>query len=208
MINLIIAVIIAYLVGSIPFGYLAGKLLKGTDIRKHGSGNIGATNVFRTVGKIPGICVLSLDMAKGYFAAGFLAQLFLNYGVAAGDNLFRIMLGVSCVCGHTWTVFLKFKGGKGVATAFGVMMALAPKCIGAGMLLWLCVFVLSHYVSLSSIAAAVSLPVFALFFKEPREFIILVIVLSALIVYRHIPNIRRLMKGEEPKLAVFSSKKS
>jgi len=206
ILHLVAAIFAAYLIGSIPFGYLAGRVLKGVDIRKHGSGNVGATNVFRVVGKLPGIAVLLLDILKGYIAVTILVVLFSRANLPVGENTFKILFGLACVLGHNWTIFLKFKGGKGVAATVGVLIGLAPAAIAAWAVIWFLVFIATRYVSLSSLAASVLAPLCALLFKEPKESVILITALSILIIYRHRSNIKRLLKGEEPKLSLSGKK--
>ena len=150
----------AYLLGSIPTGYLAGRA-RGIDIRTVGSGNMGATNVFRTLGKTAGVIVLVVDGLKGYAACTWLcdgtAWRFLTLPRWTRE-LYRIIAGISAVLGHNFTCWLKFKGGKGIATSAGVFVALAPLALGIALGTWIVVFALSRYVSVASIAAAVALP--------------------------------------------------
>lgn len=200
MIFLLLSLISSYLLGSIPTGYLFGKALKGIDIRKHGSGNVGATNVFRTVGKIPGIAVLFLDALKGFAAVALAAGFFYQKGSNLNIEWFCIASALAAVAGHIWTIFLNFKGGKGVATGLGTLIALmhqvAFSCLGV----WAIVFTITRVVSISSIVASVSLPFFAWIFHRPIELKILSVTLCILSIYKHIPNIKRLFKGEEKRL--------
>lgn len=200
MIYLILSLISSYLLGSIPTGYLFGRVLKDIDIRQHGSGNVGATNVFRTVGKIPGVIVLFLDALKGFAAVALAAGFFYHPSSPINIEWFCIASALTAVAGHIWTIFLNFKGGKGVATATGALVALMHQVAGACFLVWALVFALTRIVSVASIAASISLPVFAWFFNQPVELRILSVTLCVLSIYRHIPNIKRLLKGEEKKL--------
>jgi acyl phosphate:glycerol-3-phosphate acyltransferase len=199
-----IGIVISYLVGSIPTAFVFGKLIKGIDIREFGSGNVGATNALRVLGKGVGITVLILDVLKGVVVI-LLAEIVLARLNLSAD-IFRILVGISCICGHNWTIFLKFKGGKGIATTLGVLIGLALKTPGLGMILlllviiWLIVFVISRIVSLSSIVSALCLPVFALVFKQSPVFIIACVLLSFFVLLRHKPNIMRLLQGKESKL--------
>ena len=155
----ILIVVVGYLLGSIPTGFLVAKA-KGIDIRSAGSGNIGATNVFRILGKPAGIFVLLVDALKGFAACSWLAGVvFRVFSVPPEqtENL-RILAGICAVLGHNYTCWLKFKGGKGIATSAGVYFALAPLAAGIALGTWMVVFVLSRYVSVASIAAAVALP--------------------------------------------------
>lgn len=200
MTAILLGVVAAYLLGSIPTGYIFGKLLKGVDIREHGSRNVGATNVFRVVGKVPGIIVLVLDIVKGFAAVSLLSGLLSGQGQVINENLFKIILGMAAIAGHNWTAFLKFKGGKGVATSAGVLIALTPKVLVLGLIVWALVFAITRYVSLGSIVAALSVIAGVFIFSEPIEIKALVFVASALMIYRHKSNIGRLLRGEEKRL--------
>ena len=195
--------ITAYLVGSIPFAYIAGKLFKGIDIRDFGSGNVGATNVVRTLGKGPGILVLLCDMAKGMAAVRLVPLLFgamITGGFPISDQRVNAICGVLAVVGHIWTVFLRFKGGKGVATTVGAFFGLTL----IGMLIALAVFLLvaylTRYISAGSISLGISLFVANLLMSEHREYIVLSGALAVLIIYTHRANIRRLIKGTEHRV--------
>lgn len=182
----------AYLLGSIPFGLLIARV-KGIDIRSRGSGNIGATNVLRHVGKGEALLTLCADAAKGFIPA-FLAVHIFPYGPAAG------FIGVAAVAGHVFSVFLRFRGGKGVATALGVLGAYAP---AVGLLtvgIWILIFAVFRISSLSAIGAFLLLPVVALLAGEPGEKTALLLGLSLLIIIRHKDNIGRLIRGEEAKM--------
>jgi glycerol-3-phosphate acyltransferase PlsY len=190
----------AYLLGSIPFGLLLAKLFGGADVRKSGSGNIGAANVTRVVGPLAGILTLALDAAKG--AAGvWLAARFTE------ENATWMMLAaLAALVGHCFPVWLKFKGGKGVATALGVFLALCLPAAVAALIVFLIVVASWRYVSLGSIAAAAAMPLLMYFLWAPRHAPPLVITFgslaaAALIVYKHDANIQRLVQGEEPKFS-------
>ena len=189
-------IVSAYLIGSIPFGYLIGRM-RGVDVRTVGSKNIGATNVYRTVGKKWGFLAFFCDFLKGFVPS------MLAVGSAiphpASPN-FPVLVGLACVIGHTLTIFMKFKGGKGVATAFGMMMALAP--IPA--LLAFAVFVVtvwrSHYISLGSMLAAVTLAASVWFFPVVLAMRVIAVLLAAFVIYKHKSNIERLIKGCENRI--------
>ena len=133
----IAALVSSYLIGSIPTAYLFVRFLKGADIRKVGSGNVGATNALRVLGKGPGVLVLLLDIFKGFAAVVFLGNYFVNKpGFLEGHNLL-ILMGLCCICGHNWTIFLQFKGGKGIATSFGVLLALSIQIHGLNIVMGL-----------------------------------------------------------------------
>jgi len=198
-------IIISYLVGSIPTAYIFGRVIKGVDIRKFGSGNVGATNAMRLLGKKIGVTVLLLDILKGFLAVFILGNLFKNRGLLPRDA-FLIMLGVAVICGHNWTVFLSFKGGKGIATTFGVLIAFACNIPGLNIILgltiltWLVSFLISRIVSASSVIAAISLPIYMAVFKQPRLMLYATMLLSAFVILRHKANLVRLFKGEEKRL--------
>jgi len=202
VLNLILSLLLAYLIGSIPTSFIFARLLKKTDIRRHGSGNVGATNVFRVVGKVPAVIVLILDMLKGYAAVVFLPEIFMNNAIdaALGLELYRILLGLSVISGHVWTVFLKFKGGKGVATTAGVLIAIAPKIIAGSASIWVLVFIAFRIVSVASITASIFLPVFALMFYSSTPLTLFTVLLCIFGTYKHKSNIQRLVRGEEKKL--------
>jgi len=200
MLYLILAIFTAYLLGSIPTGYIFGRLLKGVDIRKHGSGNMGATNVFRVVGKVPGIIVLLLDALKGFIAVKLAALFFYRQDIGISMEWFCIIAALCAVSGHNWTVFLRFKGGKGVATSTGALAALMPQVVGICFVIWAIIFLLTRIVSVASVIASVALLVFAWVFNKPAELKMLSLALCLISLYKHIPNIKRLLRGEEKKL--------
>ena len=198
---LAISVVLAYLIGSIPVAYIFGRVLKNLDIREHGSGNMGATNAFRVLGKGPGSIVLILDIIKGIIPVTFLANAF-----GLGDALSLVIISVAAVAGHNWTIFLGFKGGKGMATSLGVLIGMAIQLpglrivLGLATLTWLILFITFGYVSLASIAAAVALPILMVVFEAPFPMKAMAIVLCVFIVFRHSANIRRLAKGQENRV--------
>ena len=196
-----------YLLGAIPFGLLIARW-RGVDIRAVGSRNIGATNVFRSVGKGWGIATFVLDMGKGWCGTAVipaLAARLLDAPPQAPDA-WRLLGGICAVVGHTWPVYLRFKGGKGVATSAGMLLGVAPAAVGLGLAGWIVVFVIGRYVSLASIVAAVVLGV-AIWFPpfRPAEGWLLpsaLTLLALLIIARHRANIGRLRAGTEPQLAL------
>jgi len=202
MSGLIVSFTLAYLLGSIPTSFIFTKVLKRTDIREHGSGNVGATNVFRVVGKIPAIIVLVIDILKGYVAVALIPVFFYNSGAGSiiGIDLLKILLGVIVISGHVWSVFLKFKGGKGVATTAGVMAALAPMVLAGSVIIWVVVFSIVRIVSVASIAASIFLPIFALVFYQSTYLVFFTVLLCVMGTYKHKANIKRLIRGEEKKL--------
>lgn len=208
MSRLIIAGLISYLIGSIPTSYIIAKLLRGIDIRDYGSGNIGATNLIRVVGKTPGIIALLLDVFKGVLPLVLLAQIFYRPQMAISKPLFSVVLGLCVVFGHIWTIFLRFKGGKGVATTIGVFIGLMPLVTTLALVIWLIVVLLTKYVSLGSLVMAVSLPLLMIIFSQPTEYILFSVILCIFICYKHKDNIKRLIEGREFKIGERAGKKS
>ena len=205
-----LAIPISYLLGSIPFGYVLVRLFRNQDVRASGSGNIGATNVARSGGKALGLATLALDLAKGLFAvllAFALARHLMPWTSEAPDlpraEGFNLATGaaVAAVLGHVFPVWLHFRGGKGVATALGVFLALAPRASLCILAVFLAVFLLTRYVSLASILAAISFPLFAFFFvRHPSSIVIVAFLfIPLLIVVKHHANIRRLLAGTESR---------
>jgi acyl phosphate:glycerol-3-phosphate acyltransferase len=181
-----------YLLGSMPFGYWVVLLLKHEDIRKVGSGNIGATNVWRAYGKAYGIPIVVLDVAKGFVPA--------LVGTTLDGELVGVLAGGAAMLGHWRPLFLGFqKGGKTVATAGGTLLGVAPLLFLAGFGVWLVVFVLSRYASLASIAAAVALPVLALALGEPWPVVVFSVIAAVAVLVLHRANIARLRAGTESR---------
>ena len=191
----------AYLLGSIPTGYLVAKA-RGIDIRSVGSGNIGATNAFRVLGKPAGTFVLLIDALKGYAAAAWLVALLAPLlDVATVDlNWLRITAGICAVLGHNYTCWLKFKGGKGIATTAGVYLALAPIAVSVALMAWLIVALITRYVSAASIAAAIALPTAVWLTQDSMLLGVVTTALGALAIFKHRNNIQRLMNGTENKI--------
>jgi glycerol-3-phosphate acyltransferase PlsY len=195
----------AYLLGSIPVGVILTKLFGKGDVRKVGSGNIGATNVARVAGPLAGILTLALDAAKGA-AAVSLAARFTNQSAA-----WMIIAGLSALIGHCFPVWLGFRGGKGVATAAGVFLVLCPLALLGSLTLFILVVVFSRYVSLGSISAAASIPLLVYFLWAPHHAPPLAVTFGALaaailVVYKHDANIQRLVEGREPRFSFGKGK--
>jgi acyl phosphate:glycerol-3-phosphate acyltransferase len=208
MLWILIGIILSYLIGSIPTAYIFGRCLKGIDIRKFGSGNVGATNASRLLGKKIGITVLILDILKGLITVTLLGNLALiNTQSLIDPSLLRIILGLGCISGHNWTIFLNFKGGKGVATTLGVLLGAAWVIPGIGIVLalvvltWLITFLATRIVSVASILAAVSFPVYMAIKHLSLTLILSSFIISAFIILRHIPNIKRILQKKEPKMS-------
>jgi len=190
--------ILSYILGSIPFGYLISYAVKRIDIRNFGSGNIGATNVVRVVGKKWGILVFILDFLKGLSGPCLVA-----YFAGGASNFLIILAAVFAVCGHNWSIFLKFKGGKGVSTSLGAVAGLGfvfPQLwvvLATSLAVWVIIFRIFKYVSIASLAAAATLFVSSLIFSLPGEIKIFSLLLFAFIVFRHKKNIKDLLKRRE-----------
>ena len=201
LLKIFFSLVISYVIGAIPTAYLMGRALRRVDIRNFGSGNVGATNAFRVLGKGPGIAVLLFDISKGVWAAALVPTL-----LGLTDIIWPTILGITAVAGHNWTIFLGFKGGKGIATSLGVLIGLTivfpsiQPVVMSCVLIWQGVFLLSGYISLSSIIAAVSLPVFMTMTNQSMELIFLGIIFCVFVVIRHRPNLKRLLSGQEPKM--------
>ena len=192
---------LSYLLGSIPTGFLVAKA-KGVDIRSVGSGNIGATNVFRILGKAAGIFVLTADAVKGALAVLVVAPMAAKMGSSGEAFLqhFPALAGICAILGHNYTCWLKFKGGKGIATTAGVFAALAPAAFGIALATWLVVFAASRYVSLASIVAAVALPLAVWLTGNGGLLIGVSVSLGGLAIYKHKANIQRLLAGTENRI--------
>lgn len=201
MLTFIIALGSAYLVGSIPFGYLLGKWLKGVDLRTVGSGNPGASNAFRVLGKEFGAAVLVLDVLKGFIPARFFGGLFTVHIGQLHHTDVALVIGLGAIAGHIFSVFLNFRGGKGVATSIGVYLAIAPLPLLITLLVALPLVLLTRFVSLGSLCGAILLPVLIKILQpEARLLFIATAFLGVLVIYRHRENIRRLLQGKESRL--------
>ena len=195
-----------YLIGSIPTGFLMTKIFVGADIRGAGSKNVGATNVYRVAGKLPGFLTLVIDIAKGIIAVTLVADFFYTYLPEIDFIFYKTLLGLIVILGHIYSVFLKFKGGKGVATTIGVTAAIAPLVLLASLAVWLIVFIPTNYVSLGSLAFGITLPIAALLLDQPFYVVIFCVTLCMINTYKHKDNIKRLLKNEENKTIIFSRK--
>lgn len=188
----LLALVASYLLGAIPTSLIVGRLFRGIDLRKHGSGNLGATNVYRTLGPKFAIPVGLFDMAKGAVPVMVIAPL------VSASAYFAIVCGIMAVIGHVFSVFVGFKGGKGVATASGVMLGLTPWAVLVSFLVWALIVRLTGYVSLGSIVSALILPVAAwLLHPSARPLIGIQVLVAVAIVWLHRANIRRLLAGTE-----------
>jgi acyl phosphate:glycerol-3-phosphate acyltransferase len=187
-----ILLVVSYLVGAVPASYLAGRAFRGIDLREHGSGNLGATNAFRVLG--PGIAapVMLFDVLKGFVPTYFFPSL-----VADATWEWGIAFGAATVLGHVFPIYLSFRGGKGVATAAGVFLALAPVAVLAGVVVWVVTLALSRMVSLASILAALALLIALPFSSVPVAVQILGVVIAGLVIFSHRANLRRILQGRE-----------
>ena len=203
-------VVFAYLLGSVPTGYLLVKLFRHEDIRSVGSGNIGATNVIRSGGKGLGVATFLLDVLKGAAAVELAALVAPQFATAVPPRDIEALAAVVAVLGHMFPVWLHFRGGKGVATGFGVFLVAAPLGALAAIGLFTVVLLLTRYVSLASILSAASFPVFAWFMvtgDRPAFFIAAQIIVASLIILKHHQNIRRLMAGTESRFGARSQER-
>ena len=210
MLNILLTLFIAYLIGSFPTALIAGKLLMKIDIREHGSGNAGATNVFRVLGWKAGLVVLLIDMFKGFASVWWVPGLaVVNHDVFI---YVQILSGIAAIAGHIWTIFAKFRGGKGVGTAAGVFIGLQPAPVMICLIVFIGVVYKTKYVSLGSMIAAFLLPIillvqkFFLLVEIPMPMIVLSILLAVLIIVTHRANINRLIQGTESEFS-FGKKK-
>jgi acyl phosphate:glycerol-3-phosphate acyltransferase len=206
---LILTLVLAYLLGSVATAVWVGKIFHGIDVREHGSGNAGATNTIRVLGWKTGVPVLLIDILKGWLAA--MLPVFFNlggHGSALLTNL-QILAGVSAIFGHIFPVFAGFRGGKGVATITGVLLAIHPLLTLACLGVFMCVFLITGYVSISSMSAGFAFPIFLfIFFDTPSVYFkIFSFVVAVAMVITHRKNISRLLKGEESKLIRKGKKK-
>mgnify|MGYP000008092176 CR=1 FL=1 len=214
MLNILLSSLLffaAYLLGSFPTGYLAGKLLKGIDIREHGSGSTGATNVLRTLGKVPAALVLLIDLLKGAAAIALIPLVYSLNTITLPpqwQSLLTIAAGIGVLLGHSKSIWLNFTGGKSVATGLGILFALSWQ-VGLGALgVFLLFLAASRIVSLSSITAAIAAFVLMIFFQQPLPYQLFVLVGSTYVIWRHRSNIQRLIAGTEPQLGQKSSQET
>lgn len=189
-----LAVVAAYAIGAVPIGFLVARAFGVGDIRRRGSGNIGATNVLRTAGWVPALLTLGGDIVKGWGAA------WLGARVAGGEPVAAAACALAAVTGNCWSVFLRFRGGKGVATGLGALLALVPWAVLPAVPVWLAIALTTRYVSLGSILAAACVPLGALLFRYPAPSIVASLAVAVLIIARHHENIGRLLAGTERRL--------
>lgn len=197
----VLALLVSYVFGATPFGYLAGRM-RGMDIRQHGSGNIGATNAFRVLGKPAGITVFVLDFLKGLVPVLAAAKIIPDMPLAP------ILAGIGAILGHNFTFWLGFRGGKGIATSAGVLLALLPVAMLAGLIVWFALFFSTRYVAVASIGAALAIPIVTgLRHTGNRPLLVFAIAVAALAIIRHRSNIQRLIAGNENRFTRRSETK-
>lgn len=188
-----VVLILAYLIGSIPFGVILGRAWTGVDVRKHGSGNIGATNVLRTLGLRFAAATFVLDAGKGAVAVLLARAIGAGHGVAA-------LAGLLAVVGHNWPVFLDFRGGKGIATSWGFITATVPAAGLAFALIWVAIVIVTRYASLGSMIGAAATPIVCILVSAPWQYVAACTVVAVFAVLRHGANIRRLRAGNENRI--------
>jgi glycerol-3-phosphate acyltransferase PlsY len=200
LVKIAVVAVSSYLIGAIPASFLMGRLVRGIDLREHGSGNLGAANTFRVLGPKAAVPVLLFDIGKGFFAVWFLSK------IGDGNIWLAMLAAVTVVLGHNYSIFLRFSGGKGVGTTAGAFLALAPQSLTICIGIWIIMLLLTRIVSLASMVAAVLLPVSVLlsdrlFGTDTHPLVLVLSILVALLVmYKHRPNIRRLREGSEKKI--------
>lgn len=194
------SVILAYLIGSISFALLVGRILFNKDIRNHGSGNLGATNTIRVLGWAPGIIVFVLDVLKGLSAVLIAGWLLKGQSQQILD-IVKVSAGLAAILGHDWSIYIKFTGGRGVLTAAGVILALFWQVTLIELVIFLIVVALFRYVSLGSLVIAICLPLLVIYFYPGNySYIVFALIAASLVIYKHRPNIRRLLNNEESKV--------
>lgn len=195
----VVLMIVAYILGSIPNALWIGKVFKGIDVREHGSKNTGSTNAARVLGAKLGILTLILDISKGAIPAS-IATMLLDSSISV------ILVGICAILGHSFSIFMKFKGGKAVATTVGVFIVLVPGAILLAAVIFFLVFGITRYVSLSSMIGAISLPIWIVLFYKNIPLTIFGIIIAILIIVRHKSNIQRLLNGTESKFSINKKK--
>jgi len=204
--RIILTIVCGYLLGSIPFSLVVGKISKGIDPRNHGSGNLGAANTFRTLGPGPGVAVLLLDVSKGAMST-LAGSLLWRSGIGVRQTDLMLIGGLAAVCGHIWTIFASFKGGKGVATAAGMFLSITPLAFVFSLAAWLVMVALWRYISVGSIVGAIVLPVAVYFTNVGRvkgweSMFVVSLAVTVLVLAAHRNNIRRILNGTERKFSI------
>lgn len=198
--RIVLSILTSYMLGAVPFSYIMGRLLRGIDLREHGSGNLGAANTFRVLGSRAAVPVLLADIGKGFLAV----RLVPVFGLEA--QVFVLLAALIVILGHNYSVFLRFSGGKGVGTTTGAFLAMAPVAVGICFALWVIVLAISRVVSVASMTAAVMLPVSVVLSEElfgrdlHPSILYLAVLVTVIVIYKHRSNIRRLREGTERKI--------
>ena len=203
----ILLLIATYFIGAIPSAYLMGKIWGGIDIREHGSGNVGFTNALRVLGRIPGVLTLIIDISKG------LVPVLIAKNISVGldsihpllPEIYAALAGMIAISGHMYSIYIRFKGGKGIATGCGVFLALVPLATGSAFVVWITLLLLFKIVSISSIVGVTSVPIFMMLYHYSPAYIVMGLIMACVTIVKHCANIKRLIQGTEPKI---SSKKS
>ena len=193
ILEVIVGIIAAYIIGSVPFGYLTVRMTKGIDIRKYGSGSTGTTNVLRTAGPVAAALTVAGDFLKGVVTV--VAARLTGLPVTC-----VLIIGLAALAGHNWPIFLRFKGGRGVATGFGISLGLTWQISGGLFIVWVIIIAVTRYVSLASVIVMALYPVMIIYFREPLPIIIFGILGAGTIIVMHRKNVVRLWRGEETKL--------
>ena len=193
----LVLIVFGYIIGAIPSGYIVTKYVKDIDLRSMGSGNVGATNVTRALGFKMGLLVAIFDILKGFIAV-LLAQIILPGNTPI---IYIFIIGLAAIVGHNWSVFLRFSGGKGVATTLGVILRLLPVNFLIFVVIWIALTILTRYVSLGSILGAISLPISSVFLNYSSNYIIYTLILALSIILTHHENIKRLLQGQENRMS-------
>lgn len=194
-------VAVSYFLGAIPSSYIAGRTLRGIDLREHGSGNLGATNAFRVLGARIGASVMVADMVKGFVPTALFPHLDRTV-----DWRWALAYGAAAILGHVFPVYMKFRGGKGVATATGVFLALSPVAVGVALAAWLVVLRRSRMVSAASIVAALVLVIALIITEDRPQVMTLGILVATFVIYAHRSNLRRIIRGEEYRFGTGGGK--
>ena len=206
MLNLAVVILLSYVVGSIPTGIMLSKWIHGFDIRTKGSGNAGGTNVFRVLGAGPGIFVMLFDVFKGFAATFWLYKIGGDLLSPEQKGLLMLLAGCAAIAGHIWTIFAGFRGGKGVGTAAGMLLALFPKALLVCLVVFIVMLAITRIVSVSSMSAAVALPITLTVFRSllhcevPTSLYVFSFFAAALIIFTHRSNIKRLLNGTENRV--------
>lgn len=204
MVILIAAMVITYFAG-FPYSYVAGKVIQGIDLRQCGSGNLGASNTLRVLGKKVGVTVLAADVLKGVLIVLVLPLILYRQGGIIDRELFVVLVGAAGVAGHNWPVLLHFQGGKGVAITIGIFVGIAPLCTLCALAFFVIFLAVARYISVASIMFGISLPIFVWLFHFPTVYVYFGIAAALSIVYRHQTNIKRILQGTENKLGKRST---